>query len=73
MKKATPEQIDRKMKKLARRLAESNIWCDIENRKTLATFGDVWKEAFQLVRMTGYIDVMGEREEQIRRARKEST
>lgn len=63
------EKIERKLKKLARRLAESNTWSDYEGRRTPATFADAWKEAYQLIVLTGHVDEYEKRAKQIVRAR----
>lgn len=58
-------RIDRKARKLARRLAESNVWCNKERNKTLATFADVWVEANTLIQLMGYSDEYNKRAAQI--------
>ncbi len=69
MKKATTKQIDRKMKKLARRLAEANIPTTSTGDKPFADVWEIFTEAFQLIRMTGYRSEYEKRVKQLLRAR----
>lgn len=64
------EKIERKLVKLAKRCAEANTWSDALLSKTRAQFQDVWKEAFQLIKMTGHFEEYKKREQQIRKARR---
>lgn len=68
-KRVDPKKVERKMRKLARRLAEANTWTSVSGRRTMATFADVFTEAFQLIRLTGYFDEYERREKQIQKAR----
>lgn len=53
-RKATPAQIERKLRKLARRLAEYNTIISDAGARTLANGSDVFQEARQLIRLTGH-------------------
>lgn len=65
-------KIKRKLRKLARRLAEANTWKDSAQRKTFADFVDVWSEAFQLIKLTGDFAEFENRERQLHRLREQS-
>lgn len=63
------DEVERKLRKLARRCAEANTWSDAKRRIAYAQFSDVWTEAFQLIKLTGHFDEYEKREKQIQRAR----
>lgn len=70
MKYRVDKCVERKMRKLARRLAESNTWTNGVSGPTFATFGDVWNEAWQLIRLVGLEVEYDKRVKQLKRVSK---